>query len=426
MINLEIVKYNYDVLVDRKRHQKFHVNSDGKLEVITSFFEKMKFFFLRSHRAKIQSEVELAVRHVVEHCGELSQTDAEVQSLFFKTLAPLSTKVFDRKSLSKDIQNLLAQEIIEERDLGVERIQDITDVYEKNVVKVKLAMKLGTSEEFGLVLNPSGASGSYIGKDIKGKKRLIFKPSDESPESGRSPKLRSRITYYFKKIPYFRQHENLDPDQTSDNEARAYTLDQQLCLHIVPPTKMEEFESKKFMGRKKLKRGSCQMWAPKATVAKNLIKNNRAAIDDISFEKLVCLDFLLGNQDRHHENWLINQNHDKSGWDEEFTLFAIDNGSSFPHGFFKSFASKVHMYSWRTLKNAKRPFEHIDYKNFKFDFDQLNFPDTKNGKMQKKMLKQRIKVLKDVIANGENMSVLGEIRDEKEFKERMAKSMVSA
>jgi hypothetical protein len=213
----------------------------------------------------------------------------------------------------------------------------------------------------------------------------------------------------------------LDPDQSSDNEARAYNLDRQLGLNIVPPTKMEMFESKRFMGRKKLKRGSCQLWAPNAEVAKNCINSNRVDVDDKSFEKLVILDFLLGNQDRHHENWMINRSNDKTGWDESYSIFAIDNGSSLPHGFFKSPATKTHMYSWRKLDNAQRPITHFtleELNNLEIDYDALNFPDTKNGRNQVVMMKKRIEVLKSVIANGETMSVLGQIRDEKEFRGR--------
>ena len=231
---------------------------------------------------------------------------------------------------------------------------------------MRLALKLGVEfEKIG-----TGVNGSYFGLDRFRNKMVVFKPGDEENLDLLSRTAKNHVKSCF---PFG----NISSGQGFINEAAASGVDTHLKLNVVPTTKLETFESAAF-SEKIAKEGSCQLFVEGAQLARSAyqIPNwvpitmyklymriasyfKEPLIDQKEFEKFVILDFIIGNQDRHFDNFLLKG--DK--------VSAIDNGNSLPNRKPEEYFSwnglrieQINQYSWTYLPEAKRAFSEDAYK----------------------------------------------------------------
>ncbi len=91
-----------------------------------------------------------------------------------------------------------------------------------------------------------------------------------------------------------------------ESEIAAYRISKLLSFDIVPLT------SKRVVDRKE---GSLQLY----TAGMKTAKNFTGEVNAIDYKKMSIFDFLIGNKDRHHENYLVST---------EGRIVAIDHGLS--------------------------------------------------------------------------------------------------
>ncbi len=370
-----ILNVNYKVLCARADHQVFKV-VDGKLTIVESPIDKIIYFLFRS---TIQSQVRQAISDVVRNY----QPKENLETFYFEKLNRLSTAVFDRSEITPtEVESLTKISFREETD--------------SRMKELRLAEKLGV----GCTPISEGCSGAYFINNIHGKKLFVFKPDDESSLSGNSPKLRSKIVYFFRKL--FESSiltNNCKQEESSLSEVRASILDNQLGLNIVPKTITTNFNSKHFVGNEKNKKGSLQTFVT-ATMAKDA---DTSKVKAEEFKKLVILDFLIGNEDRHNGNWMVDENN---------KIHAIDNGMSFPCAHLKKglFNAK-HIYEWRHHPLAQTQFEASDVAKL----ENINSAELNLDTQQLEMMELRISVLKKVMEKGKTMAFLGEIQTEQHY-----------
>lgn len=356
LINSQVIAYNLEKLHTRKRGQKFYVDSQGRLADLTGF-RKFLYLFFRCYVHEVRKAITAVVRQL-----DPTKTDLDLQKLFFKTLSPLSPKIFDRSAISDSVEEILmpslqgakaALKTVKEQKESSKKLQRlITRLhYQVQLRSVKLAIKLGID----LKLIPGGSSGVYLGRNRNGDRVLAFKPDDEGPYGPNNPKWKTRVRNSIQGCLGFKRT-SLQGHPESQAEIWASQVDRYLGLDVVPTTKRVTFESAAFRGAKK-KSGSAQLWVNQATEAAAHAASfrglfywpcrRRVPVSTKEFENLVILDFVTGNQDRDTDNWLIKRNG---------KVVAFDNGLAFPHLHPRNWMSTRKQYMWSGLLLAERRF----------------------------------------------------------------------
>ncbi|CAD5225357.1 unnamed protein product [Bursaphelenchus okinawaensis] len=240
--------------------------------------------------------------------------------------------------------------------------------FKDNLRKAEEAIKHDVFPE----LIPAGSSGSYFVRAKDGAFLAVFKPKDEEPFASLNPKWPK----FFQRILCFCCFGRacLIPNNGYLSETGASLLDDRLKLGIVPKTRLVRLSSPTFSysrhccGQKRdksPKEGSYQLfvhgyrsatevfveWNDKGI--SNVLTNEEQVEFTILFQKLVILDYLIRNTDRHMDNWLIKHIPGK-----ELKIAAIDNGLAFPVKHPES-ASRFRKFpfGWITLSWAKKPWD---------------------------------------------------------------------
>lgn len=350
---------NLQLLFLRQKGQRFLADREGKLRLITSFWDKVRYFF---NRFDEQKKVSLAITRTLRSLKPQESDRKVVERLFYERLKNLSTNVFDRGAgVSDEMEAFLAPELSRRKQEYSENKDDLAE-YAWKVERVRFALKLGV--KFKPI--SQGTNGSYFGLDRYRKKMVVFKPANEQGVSRKNPKLISRIK---RKVchtfPVFKTHGNIDRKNVCWFEIGASIVDRFLDLKIVPITRSETFTSDAYSEGCREKKGSCQLfvhgttdaasaygipyWLPHAlqTVLLNLFYCFIPhSLKREQFEMLAIFDFLTGNQDRHFDNFLV----------KEGNVVAIDNSISFPFEKPSGYFSKRFMYYWGHLPQSRTPF----------------------------------------------------------------------
>lgn len=331
-------------------------------------------------REKVQSILHEVGNAIQDPLGpEENEAKEKMKVLFFETLASLSTEFFDRsiinrfQGLKKELISLCSYDLRSEGDesLLISRIEQ----------EAKLALSLGVRPEKG-----TGVSGSYILKDLEGKKIAIFKPSLLSPGTKYNTTAISRIGRFIKILMGYhgirRRRESL-------GEVFSYRASERLCFHVVPPTTLTHFPSAVLDPTLSLPNqleGSLQMFIPGVKEAGDVLNRhekcflvavfktifrllkwlftpsllaqlekgrplekasqepNKEGLSKKLYAYFALFDFLTGQHDRHWGNWMINVEDmkNKSVYGVEVRSFlrtdeggercivAIDNGACLP------------------------------------------------------------------------------------------------
>jgi hypothetical protein len=199
----------------------------------------------------------------------------------------------------------------------------------------------------------TGTTGSEKLQTIFGKTILQFKKSYELTP------FFTRFLNTFKK--YFGQISCLIRRKMTQpiNETMAYHLSRELKFDVVPATKLARIDGTT---------GMMQLWITNGyvpagqddhdvkTLDPALKKSSYTQDEIILFQKFALFDYLLGNLDRHYQNWILS----KDCQNNIQKIIAIDNANSFPTKdpkpfFFGLFDPGHNQYMWKELKIAEAP-----------------------------------------------------------------------
>ncbi len=144
-----------------------------------------------------------------------------------------------------------------------------------------------------------GINASYILRlGEKGERKGIFKPADGEVVLGEKGELSPRP--------------GIEPKSSFKREWLAFMADRALGLDVTPPTVVRKGEQGV---------GSFQAWIPDAKTYDE--GGPEAGLSEEEAQKIALFDYLIGSQDRHGGNFMV----DKAG-----KAHAIDNGLSFGRG----------------------------------------------------------------------------------------------
>jgi|GEM_PF-3450625 len=198
-----------------------------------------------------------------------------------------------------------------------------------------------------------GTTGSKIFRNYKGKAVGIFKPSEGTIPRGIIEKIIQMSKDFFQnsgQSNYLSDPKNKAQSQMLAERA-SYLFIKELAprLNFVPETRIVEFNQKK---------GSFQTFAENTykeaaeiTFPKKPNKN-----DLYQFQMFCVLDYLIGNLDRHDENYLVKLNN--QGHIEGIKM--IDNGNSFitknPAGGISTYFARKSQYKWKNQTISENTF----------------------------------------------------------------------
>lgn len=301
----------------------------------------------------------------VEKNLKLAKEKSElVQHLFFNKIAKLKRNPFqnnlDKNSsnkllLSKELQNVLSPELFDLRTLRKKEKAELelkeqskkgdeSLRLKKRVAKARLAIKLGA----GIKQN-GGTSGSVRVYTINGKPVGIFKISLE--HLGWVARIKHFIKQHFcGQLSHLSTRSAAQPK----TEVLACKLDRKCGFNLAPYSAFVEINGKE---------GAFLEFLKDYREAKDiLLKFNQKETytqEEINlFQKMVVFDFLIGNLDRHEENWFVRYTGD--GSQEPITITeirCIDNANSFikcnPGPVTKRLTNQ---YKWKKEKIAQESF----------------------------------------------------------------------
>ncbi len=192
-----------------------------------------------------------------------------------------------------------------------------------------------------------GKSESYLIKNLDGKTLAIFKPAHDQ-----QPKASGRYA-------------------NESSEYCGYVVSKAFDLNIVPSVKMVDlpFEEN---GKKIEKKGTLQYWFEDYKSASDISKTEYSKLLKSDVDKIVFLDFLIGNTDRHAGNLLVKYDKDL----DKYKVRAIDHGLSSISKYgkistvFNSFTFEGNLPE-EFVKNSKDMLDHIS-KYFSFSKDYSN------------------------------------------------------
>jgi hypothetical protein len=191
-----------------------------------------------------------------------------------------------------------------------------------------------------------GASGTYFMRDKHYNVIGVFKPFDEEIGAPNNPH------FYNMQGPlgWDNYRFGIYTGQSLLKEVLAYKVSALLKLDIVPKTTLVALPANAFFKIEKTfslflqvkeKIGSLQQFKANTTSLKDLSQEKRALINLDQIQKLILLDIIIGNLDRHFNNILLDGQ----------KVVAIDNALSFSDHI-QDFTS----WHWKELPHLKYPF----------------------------------------------------------------------
>ncbi len=258
-----------------------------------------------------------------------------IKTFYTKGLAKWDPKVFDRSLLTYRIQHILCSKLGTFRKNHPDRAHLLPKKkMEWAKLQIELALKLGVRP----IKNKKGVSSSIIYYDIHHKPIGIFKK--EQPIKS-AYTLKGIASTLFR----FRNQSDICKLDQAQAEVAASLADQFFSVRLVPFTRRIYLEGNY---------GSFMLWAPNMKEALNFDSNHVPTTHELYlFQLMVIYDFLLGNLDRHLENWLVSS--DPMNLLKNIAM--IDNGNAFPEEHPsespKDYFARNKMYKWKSHPWAK-------------------------------------------------------------------------
>lgn len=433
--NNPIVVDNYNS-IQEKNISDLMVNEQGLL-VKKGFWTKL-LHWLNIGKAENNKGVEQTIENVISvidkeingrYLDKNFTSDPEkVKNLFNKIANSHFNPIIKNVNLiSVPFQNFLDDELAKLRQA---KINDPTLKNDQKHTLLRRMQKARLAEKLGLIAEQNkGTTGTVIIKGLskqaqykKGKSIGIFKRGTNSVA------LATRVKNFFKKTLWGQLH-YLSRQQLgqANAEVAAYLLDQHLGFNITPPSQRTNF-----LGEE----GTFQLFVIGRKEAKDLIKlgfdkkTNYNENEIYKFQLMAVFDYLIGNLDRHEENWFVEISEKSNENDPAFTnLNCIDNANSFPikHPSKTTFLNLIKLwnqYKWRKLKIADQKFcpqivefvKNISNEQIDSYLELLNknLPDFLEPGMQK-TFEDRLGVLRKMVQEDYSPHQLGKLRTQQKI-----------
>lgn len=355
----------------------------------------------------------------------------EALNKVFKEIFPhLEKNPFSKTNkMSKVIEGFLSPELKKLREekvqLRLEGKDNDEHKIKRRVAKGDLAIKFGRGLE-----NNKGTTGSKIIQDINGKNVGVFKvDKNEAP-------ILYKIECYFRS--WVGQHSCLSGKYGAQPRAEyaSYLISKKFGLNLAPPSKMGKLNGVDgvfmvFLKNERFTDVNDRVQKVNYQEFKQIMEKveNQPFFnpnENTLFQKFAIFDYLIGNLDRHEENWFLILDEKTN---EITSIKAIDNANAFPRVQpEKDSWAANNQYKWKNLKIAREKFtentikfvqekltseaideiiKEIKCKNKEF-FDE-------NGDMEK-FLRLRADVIRNIVKAENTAAILANISTESEMK----------
>jgi hypothetical protein len=371
---------NIELLKNRKKGDIYYSDNKGilnKLSFIEKIFYLLSKFFSTEYSIRIQLGVKNTLNDLI--CRVTSGDKNELTDLFFNKLCSLSEEIYDRSKINSKVLSVLKnslknyaeyQSLCEKQNLCKKdflifsRIIPSEKVRYENIEKIKnVALEALLSVNLGIrTAKPGlGRSETYFIKDINGKIVGIFKSASGDSLSPDAPDWWARWrNKFFTSLGIGGSTYKFLPGKCHIAEYASYDMDESIKTNVVPPTTIMDLDPLRWTHQKPhLQKGSLQIFMPNMKEAteflgiyknykpeKTFDKNNKPQLSDELFEKLIIVDVVTGNLDRHAENWLIEV--DKDNPTKAKNIVLIDGGMAFSPTHADSILERKKQYYWAT------------------------------------------------------------------------------
>lgn len=318
---------------------------NNEFEKKTRFEKFISFFTWNStaNKTQIVNRVVAIAKQLDNNTHITPDLLKKIKDIFKQKLAQIKDQNAFRSLKSQDrkfLEDFLSEEIKQLRisKLSSKRAsQDVSELrIKKHVAQVKLAFELGIATS-----KNKGASGSVQVRNLKGNKALgIFKPT--LANASLLIRIKNLLQLIVGDQLYY-----LSPkvDAQSKAEDAAFILDRTLKLNLVPYTRTVTFGGVE---------GAFQSWIHgykeirdyKDELDRKILTKEETTL----FQMAMLFDILLGNLDRHEENWFV-----KVVDGKVVDIAMIDNGNSFIKMNPKRKNQLVKQYKWKELEVSKLP-----------------------------------------------------------------------
>lgn len=409
--NFELFRSTHVPLSDLK------MQKDGTLKK-KSLMDKILHVF--TSKADQQKEREAIKEKLITYIDSIkdSSNEEEIINIFSKISklrdAQLIVELKEKNILTQDIENILSENLnrnIPGLNLKLlrENKRKLQGKDARQLEEVKLAIRIEKAklaESLGIeFIANKGATGTALIRNLKGKYIAVFKPTHEATPL--KAKILNKIKRAFGGQLYYLGRKT---DAQAKAEVGAYKLDRHFNFGLSPASQFVELGGKQ---------GTFQSFLTKFEEAKSLLGTSSEtsyswSLDE--FQKMTIFDYLIGNLDRHEENWGVAQIKKDS---EGTSLRVIDNANSFLCKNPEAGTSVKNQYKWKNLEIAKTPFTEQTK-----DFIQRNLTDANldsffemifkelPGFLEEEMkagLKERLHVIQGLSQKGGSPAQLGNI-----------------
>ncbi|MBS4169220.1 hypothetical protein [Parachlamydia sp. AcF125] len=346
------------------------------------------------------SDEELINVYSRKEIKRIRQFENNMRKIFEKRLHPFLRQNTDLRLLlaNKELQGFLnsrLKELRKNKD-SIPEAEKESQKLTRQIEKAKLAAKLGL-----ITAANKGKTGSYFVEWVSMQKGSEGKPAFKKigvfKLSNKETSWIIRLKNTFKQL-FFGQlfYLNTKKLAQSKSEAAAFEISQFLGFQVVPGARVVK------LGKKT---GTMQRFLDGYQEARKVkyLFNDKANFTEQGwrqFQEMTLCDFLIGNFDRHDDNWLIKVNEEGKIHD----IKAIDNAHSFPEkNIWLIKVAARNQYKWRRFPIAEYDYDpkllsEIRYRLTPLKVEQLissiddNLPGFLSEKMIK-LLKKRAKVL---------------------------------
>lgn len=368
---------------------------------------------------------------------DIRQFHKDMNTLFQQVYPNLKTRAFDREHrMPKEVQHYLKPELKALREQKAQGgVRDPEAQVSLNITKGQLAVELG----HGTKPN-KGATGTLIITDVNGVSVGVHKVSEEHV-----PKI-TRMKNIFKAIfggqlSYLSQKRLAQPL----SERASFLLSSALGFDVAPASKEATIGKRHgvfqiYLSREKgqgplddVKQAQVAIQNHKTKQSKMVDSNQyeeaKGVIDQIDgkkefseteqtiFQKFALFDYLIGNLDRHEENWFVTMKQNEQGEPEITRIKAIDNANAFPKKVpRKNSRGSRNQYKWKIFNIAKKPFtqETLDFVKNNLESEKIDafirelHKDMKGflDKDMEALLRQRANMIIDLVKEGKTPAEL--------------------
>ena len=372
--------------------------TDQKIRRLT-IFEEIRYFFSPSYREKVKANLKF------ELSCSLFKQNQKLQTI--KKLTRLSSEIFDRSKIHSETLEELRKEIRAKKEsegFSLSYPVSLKDKgkFEELVDEILLAQELGLKTKSG-----GGFTESFVLKNLKDEACAIFKTPEGESHSLSNPSLFLRsVSFLGKKLGLINAIHSAQNGNGYLSESVAYIIDQHMQTNLVCPSgviknfkingkihsgSIQEFTKKPFQHGCEFLKSSPFYRGGHAKDEKWLEKN--APAEEI--EKLMVLDLVLGNFDRHGMNWLIRDGKEIIAIDNSFSMSTEHAQSRIEKNCANTFLNRLPFAKKQISENGKNLIEKL-HNNCELLKDEIHGFYTKHG-MNAEEAHERIKRMEERI-----------------------------